>query len=92
MQVCGTSQTRESPVEGHPKCCALLSQTGVDHIFEIINRVLLGFELVGVEGHGDIVERLVNEQANVQFESDGGELEPGIQKVDGRLGNTKSRG
>ena len=45
-----------------------------DHIFEIIDCIFLGFELVGVEGHGDVVEGLVYEQAGVQFESDGGEI------------------
>ena len=46
--------------QGHPKCCTLLSQTGVNHIFEIIHRVFLGFKLESVEGHGDIIERLVD--------------------------------
>ena len=66
MYRCVGLPKHESPVDGgHPKCCALLSQTGVNHIFEIVNRVLLGFKLVGVQGHGDVVEGLVDEQADV---------------------------
>ena len=68
--------------QGHPECCTLLSQTGVDHIFEIIDRVLLGFKLEGVEGHGDITERLVNEEADVQFEPDGGKMGNLIQGLE----------
>ena len=60
--------------QGHPKLCTFLSQTGVDYIFEIIDCILLGVKLVPVEGDCDVVEGLIDEQADVQFKSDGGEI------------------
>ena len=64
--------------ESHPKCGALLSQPGVHHIFENVNSVLLGFNLVGVQGHGDVVEGLVDETEWWR----GWVLDPRIQRVD----------
>ena len=60
--------------ERHPKCSALLSQTGVNHILEIVDGIFLGFKLEGVQGHGDIVEGLIDEQADVEFKPNGGEI------------------
>ena len=91
--------------QGHPKLCTFLSQTGVDYIFEIIDCILLGVKLVPVEGDCDVVEGLIDEQADVQFKSDGGEignLIQGFKRLMGlsprsryqmgqRFGNSKSR-
>ena len=62
--MCGTSQTRES----------LQSQTGVNHIFEIIDRALLSVNLLPVRSHCDVVKGLIDQQADIQFKSDGGEV------------------
>ena len=36
-------------------------QAGIDRIFEIVNRVLLGVDLLPVEGHCDVVKGLIDE-------------------------------
>ena len=60
--------------KGHPKRGALLSNSGIDHIFEVVNSIFLGLELGRVESDSDIVERLIGQEADVQFKSDGGEM------------------
>ena len=58
----------------------------MDYIFEIIDCVLLGVKLVPVEGDGDVVEGLMDEQADVQFKSDGGEIGNLIQRFKRLMG------
>ena len=51
-----------------------MSNAGIDHIFEVVNSIFLGLELGRVKGDSDIVERLIDQEADVQFKSDGGEM------------------
>ena len=48
-----------------------MAEAGKDHIFEIIDRVFLVLNLSCSQSHGDVVQRLVDQEANVKFKSNG---------------------